>query len=402
MAASSSRPVEIPSLELLLRAWEDRWFACSLADRARLAEGQFRRFVNHRAIVNWTRFRQFLLKVHQRASSDPEGLVEAFDFNEPDTEESPTLIGDMAAVFLNWTLCSRRIYRLSPEVAAILSQISLGDITWRDLDAPFPAFTIELPSPWQDPDAPANRPLKMDLLSVSRFVLARGENPPFSWDLRFFDSSRKDYTPTNRIQRERLQTLANRNRWGGVRTGTDEILTQLSRIRGARFSVDGQDLDERVMDTADRIWGLRAASGRTELYPGSRACLEKMIRIFVGLTLYMRTLPSGSPHIARLPPLPHLSTPDRKVITDRAEVFSVLSRWTLTRDERVMLGLEGTAEERRMMEMSWHFRQLHWRRRPGQGQNPLALREVFVDWTLVRRDRMPTELGLPGGGDATV
>lgn len=213
---------------------------------------------------------------------------------------------------------------------------------------------------------------------------------------------REQATPTNRVQRERLQTLAKQNRWAGVTTGTDEILTHLGRIRGARFSVDGQDLDERVMDTAERIWGHRAASGRTELYPGSRACLGKMIRIFFGLTLYMRTLLPGSPHIARLPPLPRLSTPDRKVITDRAEVFSVLSRWTLTRDERLMLGLEGTVEESRMMEMSWHFRQLHWRQRPGQGQDPLALREVFADWTLVRRDRMPTDLGLPSGGDATV
>lgn len=58
-----------------------------------------------------------------------------------------------------------------------------------------------------------------------------------------------------------------------------------------------------------------------------------------------------------------------------------------------------TDSQRSYHELCAHFRRGHWRRPPGQGDDPTASKTVWVRPTLVRRDRLP-EGALPGGSES--
>jgi hypothetical protein len=48
-------------------------------------------------------------------------------------------------------------------------------------------------------------------------------------------------------------------------------------------------------------------------------------------------------------------------------------------------------------EMRTHWRQGYWSRKPGEGHDPNAEKSVWHRPTLVRKDRLPQDFGLPGG-----
>ena len=130
-----------------------------------------------------------------------------------------------------------------------------------------------------------------------------------------------------------------------------------------------------------------------------RATIDTLLRVVVGLVLYLKTLPADSRHVSP-PTQPFRSgLPDRKVITNRWEVCNVTSVIPLTREERVFYGIEGNLEQQRQAkrELSCHFREGHWRRPPGKGDDPTAPRTVHVRPCIVRRDRLPKDGGLPAG-----
>jgi len=128
---------------------------------------------------------------------------------------------------------------------------------------------------------------------------------------------------------------------------------------------------------------------------------DSMIRVVVGMCLYLKTLPSGSPHQSEWRPVPRSGLPDPKAISNEAQVCTVSSCYKLTTQERVMLGLEGTKQEKALYELSCHFRAGHWRRPPGMGSDPTAPKTVHVRPCIVRKDRLQ-EGELPGGSGAIV
>lgn len=392
----------VPTLEQLLRAWEDSWLLLNAHAAADAGQGHARRIPAERAMVNWRRFRRFLVQAHQLAAQTDDGILSTGDFDRPENmpDESRGFLVDMAAIFGTWQLTSRRSYRLSREVGAILRHTSIGDVTWNDLEPPFPCFVIELDEPWVDPDSGPQKRAYQTLVATRFFTTTQAGPRPY-WELRFVDARLGNYQPVTRLQRERLDTMVRRQQWRDVKSECAARLRPLDNVAGVILGLDGADLDEPVVQTAARIAEIRRTSGRPELYPGSERCLEQMVRIFVGLVLYLRSLPAGSPHL-RSARGPRISTPDRAVITDGSEIFTVQSVWDLSPDERVALGLQGTAAERAAFAMAWHFREAHWRRPPGHGRNPAAERSVHVRWTMVRRDRMPQDEGLPRSGEERV
>ena len=118
------------------------------------------------------------------------------------------------------------------------------------------------------------------------------------------------------------------------------------------------------------------------------------IRIALGLCIYLSTLPSTTPHRSEWQK--HRGERDRKAITDGAEICTVSSIFKLTTEEKeIVRQMHGRAT----VELSAHFRRGHWRRPPGQGQNPKAMKTVWVRPCLVRKDKL--EEGQIVGGAVT-
>jgi hypothetical protein len=64
-----------------------------------------------------------------------------------------------------------------------------------------------------------------------------------------------------------------------------------------------------------------------------------------------------------------------------------------------MSAMGGNQEDQRQarFELSCPFREGHWRRPPGKGDDPTAPRTVHVRPCIVRRDRLPKDGGLLPG-----
>ena len=384
----------IPWLELVLRAWEDFWWLVHHINRLLVATGGTALCSNRGSVLNAGRFRDCLLGIH-----DPERQRELYEFIPPaDMKRSLSYEGGYPLALARWSVHSRRIYKLDSDLQALLQATSLKGVLWSDVQLPFDSFAIELAQPLIDSEG--NR---FGFLLVSTplpYELEEDISPKDLIDFRCFGTKGMKYAPLNTQQRERIQTSVDRqiDRGDpyGILTEYRELASKpLDRVPTSSFKLHSHP-DELVTETAERVY--------KEKFPGvdrpaALATWDAMTRLVVGLALYLKTLPPGSSHVSE-PTKPFRSgLPDRKVITNRWEVCNVTSVIPLTREERIFYGVEGNQEEQRQAkyELSCHFREGHWRRPPGKGDDPTAPRTVHVRPCIVRRDRLPKDGGLPAG-----
>ena len=122
-------------------------------------------------------------------------------------------------------------------------------------------------------------------------------------------------------------------------------------------------------------------------------------RIVYGLCLYLTSLPKNSVNMGTWEPVQKQNrpsaTPDLSAITDESLICSVSSIRKLSHEDRELLfnqhsGHKGGYEVRA------HFRMGHWRRPPRTAQDSEQQKTVWVQPTLVRRDRLP-EGAIPHG-----
>lgn len=146
------------------------------------------------------------------------------------------------------------------------------------------------------------------------------------------------------------------------------------------------------------MWAEEKISGNLGLVPdddsGLLDVLLESTRLAAGLSLY---LGMGGTECAR-------SAADWKpsvesgrltrAITSEAQVCEVASMHRLSTAE--VAAIEGVSGHGSGNLVSAYFRRGHWRKKPGQGADPLAPKTTWVRPTLVCRDRLP-EAGLPVG-----
>ena len=395
----------LPRLELELRKWEDMWFIIHVSNLVRTALRQPPVCGN---TVPWRQFRDFLLRVQTPGRTGV--LREAANFlppmdAAPAITDSPLMIAFPRALTL-WCADSRRIYKLDSALQAILRATSLDSVTWRDLQPPFGTFAVELAEAYRHPDG---RDFNFVMVTHSRVPSERllpldwaGKKPEENkvvMDLVLL--SKDQYKPLTPQQTQRLDTLVERHLYNQVAEELQNLGKRFihADARGGiqSLSLIPLDDDEPVTQTADKLAPFLQRPGVDQ--QTVRTLIDAMIRIIVGLELYLKSLPSGSPHIS--PPTKPFRSGllDRKVITNRWEVCNVTSVVPLTREERIFYGIEGNQEEQRQAkyELSCHFREGHWRRPPDKGDDPAAPRTVHVRPCIVRRDRLPKDGGLPAG-----
>src|SRR3989344_2041735 len=291
-------------------------------------------------------------------------------------------IGELPQLLWEWSCSSRRIYAVRPELQMVLAATSLHRITWGDIVLPFDSFGIELQKPFVD-----HKGRKFPFILVSKRKEGSEAQDPENkakGTIHFLllNEGVADYVPLSRDARQQIEVaLARRDHRLAVR-----LVNPINeRMHGTEFTSVmfdiGMSFNRCVEDQPDEV------SGDEFNIRALQPIWQALLRISLGLGLYLKNLPPGSSHASAWTPYEPGTKNDPRAVSHAAQVCVVENCYTFSREERVMLGLEKSAAGTGR-EISCHWREGHWRRPPGLGKDPAAEKSVHVRPTLVRRDRL--------------
>lgn len=378
----------IKTLELALRVWEDVCFSQNIAWKYAKEGGNPYHWNLEGAFLHWNEYRDHILNLSPLDSSS----YDAGRFSMP---EEPSrfypILKNFPEALANWTTSSRRVYSLSRELAALLTATSLRDLTWRDVSFPFNSFVITLEQPIAD-----SKGFEYDCL-----LIAKG--PVAGMSVLLFGTDFKLYQPHTDKLKERWRALLRKKRF-------DELYNQFSKSKflpsSSILGVNVNSLDEPVIDSLRRMFrNTKTVIVRGDIIDNKVKSMEGpfgevMTHIVVGFCLYLTTLPYGSTYKsdwqAGITPDERRRNP--KAIMNRADICSVGSNIRLTTEQIKLIESLGTQANR---EVSSHFRQGHFRRPPGKGNDPEAKKTVHVSPAFVNRTNL-VKGTLPVGAKTTI
>lgn len=371
-------------IERLLRAYEDYWYLIGVWNRVRLALGKSPACRRERAVIHYRGFRKKLLQVQSFSQLDVHDFQQPSDFLQDKPWSLPHL-WTLPLMLTSWCKDSRRIYYIKPDLQALLEATSLEGVTWSDVTLPFPSFAVRFGQPIM------GEGVSYDYAIVSSFNLI---DKPGTWMRIFYlvRSSVAGYQQLSPANRKNIEERIARKQWRHAEEVIGRFFHKVCHTLCNYFPLSQENEADLVLNSAKREYA-RHEPGNQDFCRIIVPLFDQAVRVIVGMSLYLKTLPAGSPHQGQWKRTSKTAVPDPRAITNEAEVCTVSSCYQLTREERVMLGLEGSKDERMEYNLSCHFREGHWRRPPGQGQNPTAPKTVHVRPTIVRRDRLrPDEL----------
>ena len=379
---------KIQRLDTLLSAWEDWWFCFEkMYPLIRKRDVQKQLGSRSGALVNHAQLRKFLLGLHKaQRPINFDRFLAAEDY--PDEDAFVHLV---APPLVTWNLFSRRVYSISPELQAILALTSLRGINWRDIELPFDSFAVALGKPIAAEEARG----EYDFVVVSRIGDAFSTRLRRGVHFYFYTSACDGYVPMTVAERQYFNDRTRKQEPLKRHARLLRHIVKTDVIRASSFYLDEEaQADDPITALAEASFQRGEAPEAPE---GAVKRLDSILRIVLGMVLYLRTIPPRSPHEPSWRSVPRSGAPDPRAVTKDTEVCTVSNIHPLTHEERVGLGIEGTAAERAAFEMCWHFIEGHWRRPPGLGSDPGAERSVHVRPYMARADRMPDNGGLPGG-----
>lgn len=382
----------IDLLERCLRAWEDYWFLIRILLKAKKNAPQRGGGVVPRqqegdaprgALANFQNLRSFLLSECVTAAATGRAVdMEQFRAPPEYSDVVPPSVANLPFLLFCWSAYSRRMYRLTAELQTVLRATSLHRTRWEDIELPFPAFGIELEQPFKDPDGE-----EFSLVFVYSVKTPEGE----AWYIQTLSDSCLNYEPLASTTKELWKSRSNKGKAALLLKDAERQIQSMGCVGGYSFALLPGDKRELVQRTSRRL------ASDNKLSAGAALAFEHMIRTVVGVMLYLKALPPGSPHVSAWTK-PHLpKTTDPRAVTKGTEVCNVSSIYALSAEERALMDQGEPSDEHPERAMSTHFRSGHWRRRRGSGDDPLAPKVEHVRWTIVRRDRLPETGGLPHG-----
>ena len=399
-----SQPIHI--LDLTTTHWVDYNWLTAQIRRTNIGLNGHSEWPDGHAMKNAGRFRDYLLRIHQDG-----GGLRLVDFatspSIQDDHSDPTNVSCLdtfAAEVASWTEKGRRLFRIDRSLQTLLKLTSLNNVKWEHVRWPFEAFAIELSQPIVDPTGKV-----WDFILVSTYnnedMLLAGENGAIL-QMSFFSRANSRYDPIRADDRLRLQSLIARQEWYKAGNFAKQLYERFHRpvvIPRANFRYPKSKLTGLVKDTASHWLDGISRTTAIPLPEEALDILDAMIRIVVGLALYLKALPSGSSQLSKVNEPRRDGLPDVTIVTDKAQIFAVTSTIPLTREEisfeDVVKQPEAGGEAK--LEMRTHWRQGYWSRKAGEGQNPDAEKSIWHRPTLVRADRLPKDLGLPAGAVTT-
>lgn len=384
-------------LELALRWWEDRCFLYKMVALYRQARGQPCAYKAEGPLVNAPEFRKALMET---PGEPPEGFFDRFVL--PTVMLKPLgrlwmLPGEIAA----WTIESRRIFRLSLDLQAMLNATSLDGVLWKDVQPPFDTFLMALPSPIKDANG-----REYDAVFFSRASIggdAEGHLPPEIRELhrkQGFDPDEpgsfaqflllpKDLGELkflSRFEREHILNGWNRKDWKKMSHWTDRALKRLDEPKMTFFGfMDSRVPDVPVTESVRNLHQYTHAS--TCKCGGTHPEWDAAARLFVGVCIHLSNIPAGPSRERSDWERPGAKSEPPTSLQSQAEVCAIASIHVLTPEERAAFLDHGRAGKGGY-EVSAHFRTGHYRRPPGKGSDPLAEKVVWVRPTFVKRDRL--------------
>jgi len=374
----------VDRLEKCLRGWEDFWFISGVYNSVISGSKAPLPLMEKRLIQQAPEFRKKLLGV-QNQTLDLLDFVPTRDCPLAPKHSIPTF-----PIYLHaWCQNSRRVYAIKRDLQAILNATSLEGVMWQDISFPFSAYTISLEQPIVRSDG---RCYDFIVVHTHQLQLADLSLPVIR--LALFSNRSEEYQPLTAKRRDEIMRMVTNREWSRLSKICDELLKRVNLTSFTDFSFNGKALVE-VTKTAQGVYDELPTGDQNKVVP----MWDAMIRIVVGMCLYLKTLPSKSPCQSDWRPVYRAGLPDPRAVSHEAQVCTVSSCYQLTTEERVMLGIEGSAKEKAAYELSCHFRQGHWRRAPGYGHLSDAPKTVHVRPSIVRRDRLQ-EGQLPGGSEA--
>ena len=373
-------------LEQALRAYEDWCYEQSITKKIALMLDPSAEPLTG-ALLHWQDLRGYLLNY-------------ASTFNNVDPSESGFDVGrflkplrevaryvQVPVLLAAWNASSRRVFHLSDELQLLLSATALDGVRWSDVKIPFGGFVITLDTPILGADSRA-----FDALGFYAALDPSGS--VLSYDFVLLPKELGDARPLSSLNKQEWSRAISRKdlpkikllaeRQGSIRnypilSWADEYL---------------EDPDKLVMDSLLRPYG-KLDNGRG-LDPLQYPELVLAMRLVVGLCLYLKTLPPGDSHASDWLSLSKTQKLDARAVSNGAQICTVASRFRVPLEH-----VRAFREGRGGYEVSAHWREGHYRRRPGTGNDPTAPRVVWGRPALVRKDRLrPGEL--PGGSTAHV
>ncbi len=338
------------------------------------------------AVTSWNNFRGDLLR--------------GVDLNEAhDKYCSGPLISPLHSfpVSLNeWSRNSRRVFHLTEELLTLLSLTSLDGVRWSEVHWPFESFLVTLDQPLVDDNGTS-----FDAILLYRLHTTEGSSVGF----QLYSSNLEAYRPLTFDDRERINKFLARGVNGPLKKASGKITGWFKankEIPISLYIVLPLGVEDCLVTDSYRALYDKLGYAYTGVREDGSAnpVIDAAIRIVVGLCLYLATIRSeGGEQQSSWEGIPREeSKKDPRAVTREAKVCWVSSKYRLSREESdVIESFRGRAH----VSMCAHWRRGHWRRSPGQGNNPDAPKHVWVRPALVRKDRLkPGEL--PGGSIALV
>ncbi|MFA5184971.1 MAG: hypothetical protein WC551_00590 [Patescibacteria group bacterium] len=376
-------------LEQALCVWEDFSYLSRLRHEISRISGSTPAFPLAGPIANYHRFRQFLLSLGDASSlANLEKFYEIF-IGPRDFERAYGCLQLLPAFILAWTMNSRRVFSLSGDLQRLLAATSLEDVTFGEIPYPFNSFAVSLETPIIGADG-----AEFDFL-----VFRTGSIPGDKREIGLFLLDRR-YGNYNRISGFDKKAIEKSMAKGSLQA-YESAYQRYASVAGScknrmRLDFDAEASLVEYVPTTGWANGIRVTEKTQELAPE----IITAQRLTAGLCMYLATLPSTvNQHRSGWMPLSKSSRLDPRAITNAAQICTVTSQHVLTAEERQTYDIASRGMTG--YELSAHFRRGHWRRPPGKGDDPLALKIVWVRPTLVRRDRLgPGEL--PGGSQTNL
>ena len=289
-----------------------------------------------------------------------------------------------------WARASRRVYSLTEDMQKTLELTAVGRVRWVDLLPPFPYFVVSLPIPMKGQHGNLIDTLLVECKKGILTIITLGTEFDSVRPLPVHFRKQIGEAVTGR-KLEKLQQLNEESR-----------AQQYCYIPPATFLADlcgglkkpvisdsiGDDIYLRVVDRE----GIHTKENDSTLV------WRPYIRIIIGLILHLELARRGRGKNSVISEPREKWTLDPNAVTNVDEILSVRLRQNLSAYEHEIFRIiREKGLDAAMRELSSHYRSAHWRRPPGQGNNPDHPFDVEVKWTVVNQRRLPPGGSLPSG-----
>lgn len=377
--------IPVTSLDHALKLWEDFHFNAKMS--VLLATQGLLDLSSLGPTAHCDDFRQFLLEAREETEFDSVRFgtrKSHLDRLSKSNVKTATLVLNQhlqAQALYRWSRHSRRAFHLTDELVLLLRQTSLHNMTWGEVQWPFESYAITLNTPlrcggWE-----------LDCLVVHPSGVPKGQD---CW-ISCFDHRVRNWQGLSRGRRKMFMRDVGNKNWERVQqnAAADFEAMRTQNLHAMHLAVGSGD--DKIVAAGKKFVDHLRSQGFESV---SREEIEPIFRIVAGLSQYLKSLPSGTPHIERSDRISRTRDLDPKSIIAEADVATISSYYTLTPQERLVLEehLLGPSGH----QMCAHWRRGHWRRPVGMGDVPGAAKTVWVRPTLVRMDRLP-EGTQPGG-----